>query len=100
VSKRTKQIHLAAHPDVSHDCAFDPACAMHAAYAISGGGGNFAPWATWTNGRAQQFMSQAQAAASSGGGMPAGGSSPVSSGGIPPALPLLGIAAAVAWALS
>lgn len=50
------QINSFYHNEVSDACAFDPACAFKAAYAISNNGTSFAPWATYTNGNYKTFM--------------------------------------------
>ena len=59
------QIHLAAHPGVTMACALDPTCSLGKAYAISGGGSDFTPWATYNNGAYRMYLSQAQQAAAS-----------------------------------
>lgn len=53
------QIHLPAHPDISQQCAVDPACAARAAYAISNGWSNFHAWSTFNSGAYQQFTGAA-----------------------------------------
>lgn len=45
------QINNCYHPDVSDECAFDPACCLRAAYQISSGGSNFYPWSTYKGGQ-------------------------------------------------
>lgn len=50
------QINNRWHPEVTDTCAFDPACAMQAAYSISNRGTSFNPWTTYTNGAYQKFM--------------------------------------------
>ena len=51
------QINLAAHPDVTQACAFDPYCAAQAAYRISQGGTDWTPWVTFNTGAFAHFLS-------------------------------------------
>lgn len=64
------QINNVAHPDISDNCAYDPACAFKAAFSISGNGTNFNAWSTYSGTNPQTgrpwyapFLGQAQAAA-------------------------------------
>ncbi len=57
------QINDCYHPDVSDQCAFDPACAADAAFRISGGGTVWTPWAAFKGGLHLPFMASAQTAA-------------------------------------
>lgn len=57
------QINSKWHPEVTDAAAFNPAQAAAAAYRISGGGKNFKPWATYTNGSANGWLSKATTAA-------------------------------------
>lgn len=50
----------------SNEQLFDPATNARAAYAVSNGGSNWRPWATYTNGSYRRFL----AGVPSGGGMP------------------------------
>jgi cell wall-associated NlpC family hydrolase len=47
---------------------YDPLHNLTAAYHISGGGANFRPWSTYTNGAYRKFVDAATSAASSAGG--------------------------------
>jgi hypothetical protein len=38
------------HPEVTDECAFDPACSTAYAYKLSRGGTDFQPWVAYTNG--------------------------------------------------
>lgn len=51
----------------SYDALFDPNTNAKAAFIVSGGGGNFGPWTTYTSGAYKQYLSQAQAAAGGAG---------------------------------
>jgi hypothetical protein len=51
------QIHVPAHPEVDASRLFDPSYNAAAALAISGGGVNFTPWTTYTNGKYAQYLS-------------------------------------------
>lgn len=55
----------------SDDALFDPMTNAKAAYTVSGGGGNFSPWTTFTSGKYKAHLAEAQAAA--GGIAPAAG---------------------------
>ena len=64
----------ASHPDV---CAYDLLCAAGAAFAISGGGSNWQPWTTYTQGIYRRYLDQADQAIASldaGSGVAAAGS--------------------------
>src|SRR4051812_41245116 len=56
------QINDVAHPDVSSECAYDPVCALNAAFRISKSGMDFSPWSAYTNGRYQASMDAARVA--------------------------------------
>lgn len=57
------QINNHWHPEVTDAVAFNPAAAAKEAYRISGGGKNWKPWATYTNGRAAAKLGAARMAA-------------------------------------
>ena len=57
VDRGLLQINSRWHPEVSDTCAYDPACAMRAAYTISQRGGNFSAWATYTSGVYLRYLS-------------------------------------------
>lgn len=96
------QINLAYHPDVTQQCAFDPQCNLEAAYRISGGGADFTPWATYTQGTYWHYHDQAVTAVAQLG---AGGAAPGAAGdsstntGAPAWLPAAVVAGVIAWAV-
>lgn len=47
----------------SNDALFDPHTNAAAAFIVSGGGGNFAPWTTYTSQKYKKYLGEAQAAA-------------------------------------
>jgi hypothetical protein len=59
------QINSHWHPEVSDNCAFDPACAFNAGYRISKQGTDFGQWTTYTNGHYLRSMPTMQAVANS-----------------------------------
>lgn len=68
------QINSKAWPMFGESCVFDAACNAKAMATISNKGASFSHWLAYTNGRYQQFMSQAQAAYGRGvAGCAAGG---------------------------
>jgi murein DD-endopeptidase MepM/ murein hydrolase activator NlpD len=58
------QINSKWHAEYSDACAYEPSCAMRAAYQISNKGTNFTPWSTYTSGAYKQFLSGGTSAAS------------------------------------
>jgi murein DD-endopeptidase MepM/ murein hydrolase activator NlpD len=54
------QINDRWHPEASDACAFDAACNAQAAYTISNGWTDFAPWTTYRTGAYRQFLQAAQ----------------------------------------
>ena len=56
------QVNSHWHPEVTDQCAYDPACAFKAAYSISDNGQTFTPWTTFTSGAYQKFTAGVQAA--------------------------------------
>lgn len=57
----------------SDDALFDPQTNAAAAFQVSGGGGNFKPWTTYTSGAYKSHLDEARAAAGMGAaGMAAG----------------------------
>lgn len=73
------QINSYWHSEVPDSCAYDPVCAMQAAFRISQGGKNFSPWSTFTSQKYRQYTSVVQQAinftptAAGGEGVPAPG---------------------------
>lgn len=59
------QVHIPAHPQYTQSQLVDPVQNANAAFAISGGGANFNPWSTFTNGAYKKYEAQAQQASSS-----------------------------------
>lgn len=53
------QINNAAWPGISNTCAYQMQCNANAAFTISGGGTHWTPWATYTNGAWQRYISAA-----------------------------------------
>lgn len=51
------QINSYWHPEVSDQCAFDPACAFQQAFRISKNGTDFSQWVTYQNGSYQKYIS-------------------------------------------
>jgi hypothetical protein len=50
------QINSYWHPEVSDQCAFDPACAFQQAFRISNNGTNFSEWVTYQTGAYQKYL--------------------------------------------
>lgn len=50
------QINSFWHPEVSDQCAFDPACSFRQAYLISDLGTNFSQWTTYKNDAYKEFL--------------------------------------------
>ena len=71
VDRGVCQINNAYHPEVSDACAYDPGCALKAAYTISNHGTNFGAWTTYTSGAYRQFLTIANAATSGSANNPA-----------------------------
>lgn len=65
VDRGVWQINSLAWPSYPTSCVFDAACNARAMVDISNAGSNWQPWLAYTNGRYQQFLSQARAAAAS-----------------------------------
>lgn len=57
------QINSYWHPEVSEQCAFDPACNARAMARISNKGATWSAWAAYNNGSYQKFMDRGRAAA-------------------------------------
>lgn len=56
------QINDKAHPQYTRSAMFDPVQNAKAAFSVSSGGHNWAPWTTYNNGAYRQYLSDAQAA--------------------------------------
>lgn len=54
----------------SKACAFDPLCSFQFAYSLSGGGKNFTPWGSFTDGRYASYLSGLGAGPSGGANLP------------------------------
>lgn len=63
------QVHLPAHPQYTQAQMMDPLLNFQAAYEISGGGQNFAPWTTYKNGAYQGYLAEADQALQQSGGL-------------------------------
>lgn len=50
------------HPEVSDECAFDPACAFREAYRVSNGGSNFGAWVATGTDRFQSILADLRGA--------------------------------------
>jgi len=56
------QINDRAHPEVSDECAFDPACSTKEALRISNQGADYSPWTAFQNGSYRQHLEAAAVA--------------------------------------
>jgi hypothetical protein len=59
VDRGILQINSRWHPEVTDACAFDPACAFRAAFAISHQGADFSPWSTYQSGAYRAHLAAA-----------------------------------------
>lgn len=56
------QLDSQAWASITNECAFTPKCNADGAYGISQDGQSFTPWATYTSGAYDNYLSAAQAA--------------------------------------